>query len=430
MKSLTIFALAILCFSISSAQLSGWLFKRQVTIDNRGNSSNLNNYQIKITFNHAEMVLSGQSNTNASDIRFIDSDSSRILHFWIESGVNTTACIAWVLIPTIPSNSIKYIWLYHGNPTAQSSSDGDSVFIFFDDFRLPNLSNFKWNLEGIQGAAGYSISTSGSGVIRIYTNQYRGSASLRSVSTIDFTNTVTEMMVAPYSGNTLCLTTLGIVGDPAFLSNTTYAKVFQGYTDAYARHRLYVNGNLASSGTKYPNSTALRYSSLTITTSSVFGNYDGEILQSLQMPTYTNCYLYAGWFYDDYGSTNGGVVMDWVRVRKYSTIDPAVTVASSSISTDVSELVSPLPSQYFLFQNYPNPFNPTTTIEYYVPIASFVKLSVFDILGREIAILANGNIQAGKHRVTFDASSFAAGVYFYRLQAGKFQETRKLILLK
>ncbi len=91
---------------------------------------------------------------------------------------------------------------------------------------------------------------------------------------------------------------------------------------------------------------------------------------------------------------------------------------------------SELPTGFALLQSYPNPFNPTTTIEYHVPVEGFIKLSVFDVLGREIAVLVNGNVQAGKHKVTFDASSFAAGVYFYRMQAGKFRESRKLILLK
>jgi hypothetical protein len=89
-----------------------------------------------------------------------------------------------------------------------------------------------------------------------------------------------------------------------------------------------------------------------------------------------------------------------------------------------------LPTSFALQQNYPNPFNPTTTIEYHVPVSGFVKLSIFDMLGREIAVLVNGNVQAGKHRVTFDASSFTAGVYFYRMQAGAFVETKKLVLLR
>ncbi|MBU2447561.1 MAG: T9SS type A sorting domain-containing protein, partial [Bacteroidetes bacterium] len=80
--------------------------------------------------------------------------------------------------------------------------------------------------------------------------------------------------------------------------------------------------------------------------------------------------------------------------------------------------------------NYPNPFNPTATIEYDLPISIFVKLSVFDILGREIAILVNENRSVGKYSVTFDTSNLPAGIYFYRMQAGEFQETRKLVLLK
>jgi hypothetical protein len=89
-----------------------------------------------------------------------------------------------------------------------------------------------------------------------------------------------------------------------------------------------------------------------------------------------------------------------------------------------------IPSEFKLLQCYPNPFNPSTNIEFYLPKAEFVKLSIFDILGREIAVLVDENVQAGKHRVTFDAINLPAGVYFYRMQAGKFQETRKIILLK
>ena len=89
-----------------------------------------------------------------------------------------------------------------------------------------------------------------------------------------------------------------------------------------------------------------------------------------------------------------------------------------------------VPSGFALLQSYPNPFNPTTTIEYQVPVTVFVKLNVFDILGREIAILVNENRSVGKYSVTFDTSNLPAGIYFYRMQAGEFQETRKLVLLK
>jgi hypothetical protein len=89
-----------------------------------------------------------------------------------------------------------------------------------------------------------------------------------------------------------------------------------------------------------------------------------------------------------------------------------------------------IPKEYSLEQNYPNPFNPTTTISFSIPQKSFVSLKVFDVLGREVATLANEIQQAGNKSVEFNGEHQPSGVYFYRLQAGTFTETKKLILLK
>jgi hypothetical protein len=83
-----------------------------------------------------------------------------------------------------------------------------------------------------------------------------------------------------------------------------------------------------------------------------------------------------------------------------------------------------------LEQNYPNPFNPKTTIAYELAASSMVRLSVYDILGREVSILVNERKNAGTYEVKFDASGLASGVYFYRLQARDVQRTRKLVVLK
>jgi hypothetical protein len=83
-----------------------------------------------------------------------------------------------------------------------------------------------------------------------------------------------------------------------------------------------------------------------------------------------------------------------------------------------------------LLQNYPNPFNATTTFSYDLPKAGRVSLCVYDVLGHEIAVLKNGIAEAGTHRVTFDGSNLASGIYFARLEAGKFTQTKKLVLLK
>jgi hypothetical protein len=91
---------------------------------------------------------------------------------------------------------------------------------------------------------------------------------------------------------------------------------------------------------------------------------------------------------------------------------------------------SGLPKQFALEQNYPNPFNPSTTIKYELPKSSEIRLSVFDILGREVPVLVNERREAGVHEVKFDGSSFASGVYFYRLQAGDFVSTKRMLILK
>ncbi|HEY9165244.1 MAG TPA: choice-of-anchor D domain-containing protein [Candidatus Kryptonia bacterium] len=89
-----------------------------------------------------------------------------------------------------------------------------------------------------------------------------------------------------------------------------------------------------------------------------------------------------------------------------------------------------IPASYGLSQNYPNPFNPTTVINYQLPMNSHVTLRVYDVLGREVVTLVNENESAGYKSVNFNASNLPSGVYFYRIQAGTYSATKKLLLLK
>jgi hypothetical protein len=102
----------------------------------------------------------------------------------------------------------------------------------------------------------------------------------------------------------------------------------------------------------------------------------------------------------------------------------------SEMITSVNSSTSGLPREFLLCQNYPNPFNPSTTIRYGLPERSHVSISVYNTLGQQVATPVNGEMEAGYHEVQFDASWLASGVYLYRLQAGSFVETRKLVLVR
>jgi hypothetical protein len=133
-------------------------------------------------------------------------------------------------------------------------------------------------------------------------------------------------------------------------------------------------------------------------------------------------------------SPDGGWPIDLRSQREYRLQTPMTHLTvrvlvglDSDIERKLTEL---LPDSYSLGQNYPNPFNPVTTIRYGLPQRSMVNLTLFNALGQQVRQLVSGEQEAGFHDVKFDGSGLASGVYFYRVRAGSFVESRKLILLK
>jgi hypothetical protein len=100
------------------------------------------------------------------------------------------------------------------------------------------------------------------------------------------------------------------------------------------------------------------------------------------------------------------------------------------VVTGVQQPALETPQSYSLEQNYPNPFNPSTVISFQLPVNSHVTLKVFDVNGREVATLVDGEMAAGKHAVTFVPREATTGLYFYKITAGKFSQTRKAVLMK
>jgi len=138
---------------------------------------------------------------------------------------------------------------------------------------------------------------------------------------------------------------------------------------------------------------------------------------------------------------NGTVVAsatdaDGVWPSGANTVNPSggtteiILTATDVQGTTSVQKISPIPYEYTLCQNYPNPFNPSTTIKLQLPQMSYVTLQVYDILGREVTTLVNEMKQAGYYSVEFNAASLSSGIYFYRVIAGTFTQTKQMMLVK
>ncbi len=123
------------------------------------------------------------------------------------------------------------------------------------------------------------------------------------------------------------------------------------------------------------------------------------------------------------------------RVRAFDMSSNACTFSNYSnetanVITAVNDRDAQMPLEYELSQNFPNPFNPSTTIDYALPRADHVQLTILNLIGKEVAILVNEKKSAGRHRAHWNAPGLASGVYLYLLQAGEFVETKKMILMR
>jgi predicted GH43/DUF377 family glycosyl hydrolase len=121
----------------------------------------------------------------------------------------------------------------------------------------------------------------------------------------------------------------------------------------------------------------------------------------------------------------------WTEGRGMISIGYATSVLDTSNYTEIEDnLLTQVPTEYNLSQNYPNPFNPATKIGFRIPDFEFVSLKIYDILGREVSTLVNEEKPAGSYEVEFNAANLSSGVYFYKIRAGSFVETKKMILLR
>ena len=146
-----------------------------------------------------------------------------------------------------------------------------------------------------------------------------------------------------------------------------------------------------------------------------------------------------GYQYDEYWTTNeltdvsitqGSYFYPLVFWVEKNATSYSLKARPSRFYLDAVERSEAIPTTPLLHQNYPNPFNPSTTISYDLPVRSHITLKIFNVLGQDVVTLMDGEVQAGRHQVQWDANGVASGVYLYRIQAGTFVETKKMLLIR
>jgi hypothetical protein len=150
---------------------------------------------------------------------------------------------------------------------------------------------------------------------------------------------------------------------------------------------------------------------------------DGSFYPTNRTSAYRTGVLGLGWYNRADPNYSSG------RSPTYENILLAVTIATPFTGVEESQSKG-IPNTFVLDQNYPNPFNPSTSIQFQIPSRELVTLKVYDIMGREVATLANGIRDAGNYTIQWSAAQLSSGVYWYRLTAGTFVQTNKMLLLK
>ncbi|MCL4550142.1 MAG: alpha-amylase family glycosyl hydrolase [Bacteroidetes bacterium] len=211
-----------------------------------------------------------------------------------------------------------------------------------------------------------------------------------------------------------------------YYADSTHKKLFNVFAGLIRLKKAYP----AFSSSNFTISASASTKSIHITdttmNATILGNFD-VVAQNIT-PAFQNTGKWYEFFTGDsidVSDVNAQIDLQPGEYRLYT------TVKIPKLDADIPEQTS-LPAQYYLSQNYPNPFNSSTVISYQLPVAGYVTLKVYDVLGREVATLINQVQNTGNYKVEFDSNQFhlSSGVYFYRIETDKFVQSKKMILLK
>jgi hypothetical protein len=475
---------------VTNSQLANWRAELPLTVHNNSGST-MTNCQVPVIFSSAQLITLGLMQTNGNDIRFgSDCGSSTAYNYWIEGYMNTDTTKVWVMIPSVNANDSLKFYMFFGNPAA---SAGTTLSIFngpwsaIDSVATASTGGVGNSQRGFRFTANQDLLVPSfgkkepTGTLRyvtifnynsqaiVYQSQVSGPA-----AQFDYTALAQPIWLASgaqyvvelfqgasdgyYFGLSTSIGAALTYGDMRYCNtctqNTFPTNVLSGYQYGYPDFLYYLKNTVTPAPT-----TSLGLPADTNTPVSPSGLIGAAGNQTAQLRWNKNTeFDLAKYFvyrnttnnpatsslidsvagappdtnYTATGLTNGTTYYFWVKAvdrfcsRRLSGYSNMVTITP----VVVAGIQKGIPKFFALHQNYPNPFNPTTKIQYDLPKGSIVKITVYDITGREVEVLINEFIASGYHEAEFDASNLASGVYFYKLEAGSFTDQKKMIVLK
>lgn len=314
--------------AFSQPCLPNWKHRVPITIDNSAQAIALTNFQVKLVLNTQTLITNGKLNIDGSDFRFLDANGS-VIPYWIENNsINTSLTNVWLKIPNINANAILTIYGYYGNTSASPLSNGDNTFELFDDFNGASFNATKWNFcnTGI-------ISLSDSKAT--FTSSISGSAKAILSSTATFTSPIrVESYISGITGSGACM---GMYNNSS--PNYQGYGMFYEFSGSGSIRMRKLNApsvcnnmtNQTPSVNPEPSNNALGIWSFawnSIASQSM--DWTGASLHPILRGD--NSFALGANQYVFVGNTelNGSVSIDWVRARKYTAIEPSVSVGTET----------------------------------------------------------------------------------------------------
>ena len=361
-----------------------------ITIMNSGSAGT--NVQVLIRLNTATYIGATLMDADGDDIRFYDSPAlTTLLDYYIEGYMNTDSTKLWIKLPSLPAGNTT-IYCNFGNMSATPATtlsifDGPHSAIDSISGGNTNTSSGIWN-----SSRGFRFSPNQDLLVTDFgKNEPTGTTRYLTMWDYNSQQIIKQIQVTGPAS----VWAYGLLNQAFWItSGTQYImSLFQGSGDGYywqassqiGQHLTYFDMRYCNSCTEntFPTST----------------------LAALQ-------YGYPDFLY-----------------YTANTVSPAPTYTIGTL-TGLSGNNNTVPERFALDQNYPNPFNPVTKIKYDIPVGADVKLTVYDMLGREVSQLVNEYLEPGSYEAIWNGIGHSSGVYFYRIEAGSYVKEMKMILVK